>query len=543
MRDNQRKRSGRSVTGNFQVIDLSPEKPANTDQVSPINGPVSLQLEPTINGQERKDEQTIIWGANDSFPLEVANAVNDSPAASSCIGTIAQFIKGSGFSDPDLMKFKIDKYGTTLWDFHCSLADYFALLEGWTVNFKWNENLKITGAYVLPLESMRFVRPSEDTSADFSHIKYNPYFGTAFYQSKYTKKYSLYNNDPKALRSQFKDPEFSGQVYYYGKTRPPYKFYPIPRYWSGKKWIYVDGQIQTFHASNLDNGFFQSVLMNVIGDPNAWTTDPRFQSEYTDSQGVKRMRGTKTNQQVFSENMQAQFSGSKKAGNVMVTWSQNADAGTKIQAFPNSSNFDVLSGTLSDAIRGITMATRVPAVLANLPQQQSSLGSDGNSMQKAVELMQSNTAEQRKILENFYNDILLPQFEGAKKGMKVEIKNYTPITTPVSIDDKFWDVLTTEEKRSFIKSNVPGVELIEPVESIVDTVIDQQIGEVKPVEPVPAPNESLKNLNLNDIKRVSKIAAQYTLQQLTYDQAKQFLLSYGLTETDIDAWLTKPEEL
>src|SRR5207244_3647623 len=99
----------------------------------------------------------------------------------------------------------------------------------------------------------RFVKPDDDLATNITTIKYNPYFGTLDYQKKYTKEYSLW--DPENLEEQIakKGTKFTGQVYYYGKVKPLYRFYPVPDYWSAKKWIYIDGKIQEAHAENLDN--------------------------------------------------------------------------------------------------------------------------------------------------------------------------------------------------------------------------------------------------------------------------------------------------
>lgn len=487
--------------------------------------PKNLTREIAVNSQKNFNEDTIIYGEDDALPLRIAQAVDQSPATSSCIGTISQFITGARFSDSNLMTIKVDQQGTTLWDLHNQLSDYMALFEGFAVNFKYNFEGKITNAYSLPFESVRFVKP-DTNSRDIRFFKYNPYFGTQEYRKDFTETYYAFN--PVNITSEIKADglNYNGQVYYYGQTRPMYKFYPVPTYWSGKHWIYVDGKIQEFHKENLDNGFFQSVLMNVIGDPNQPSKNPRYQETYTDDNGIKRSRSVKSVGEEFNEQMSEAFSGSKKAGTALVQWSLNADTSTKIQAFPTNSNFDILSGTLSDAIRGITMATEVPAVLANLPQQQSSLGSDGNSIQKAVELMQSRVASKQRKLEQFYNEILLPMM-----GISAEVKiiNYSPISTPVTIDDKFWDILTTEAKIEFAKQNVPGFADLQNTPA--NSSSEQQV------------NDSLKNLTGRQLQGIQRIVRKFNKEELTFDQAKQLLKNgFGFTDADVDAWLITPEE-
>jgi hypothetical protein len=151
--------------------------------------------------------------------------------------------------------------------------------------------------------------------------------------------------------------------------------------------------------------------------------------------------------------MQKSFSGVKKAGTAMVLWSQNAENAAKVAAFPMNSNFDVLSGTFKDAILGITIATEVPGILANLPQP-AGFSSQGDFMQTSIELMWSRIASKHRILENFYNKILLPNLAKSAKGV-VKIVNFTPVTS-AKIDPTFWEVMSDIEKRKFVQQNVPN---------------------------------------------------------------------------------------
>jgi hypothetical protein len=489
----------------------------------PGHEPEALKREIAVNGQKDWAEDTIIYGEDNALPLRIAHAVDESPAASSCIDTIAQFIKGSSFSNLELMNVIIDEYGTTLWDFHCGLADSCALLWGFAVNLKYNLKGRITNAYQMSFESCRFVKPCEDTPI-INKIKYNPYFGTVEYKKEYTKEYPVY--DQKQVLNQIQTWEkFPGQVYYYGKTSPLHRFYPVPRYWSGKKWIYIDGRIQEAHAENMDNGWFQSVLMNVIGDPNEPSRNPKYREEYTDENGEKRIRYTKTVGEEFNEQMSSAFSGSKKMGTVQVHWSLNDNNATKVTAFPSNANADLFLALQDITTKNITIATKVPSILANISDGVS-LGSDGNEMQKAVELMQSRVVEWQQKLMSFYNNVLLPNLVQPVLE-KVEIVHFNPISEAVEIDDKFWEVLTPEEKRSFIKKHFPGVIAEQPA-------TQQPIeGEEAAQEGVEI-NDNLKNMTGKQQQQFLRIIRQFSQGKINQDQASILLKgSFGFTDEEV----------
>lgn len=502
--------------------------------------PEDLEREISTRNQLDALENTITWGIDNAFPLKLAETVAASPAASSCINTIAKFIKGDSFSNKDLMKLKINKQGQTLWDLHCAISDTLALFEGFSVNFKFGGNGKITNAYQLPIENCRFVKPEDDLATNITEIKYNPYFGTGMYKQEYTSVYPIY--DPESLEKQIKasGTKFKGQVYYYGNVKPLYRFYPVPDYWSAKKWMYVDSKVQEAHAENLDNGFFSSVLLNMIGNPNADSQNPAFIQETKNPDGTKSRRSTKTVGQEFNEDMSGMFSGSKKMGAVMTLWSLKQELSPKITPFTSTTNADLFLALQDLTTKNITIATRTPGILANISEGVN-LGSGGSEIQKAVEIMQSNTTEQRRRLEQFYNEIVLPNLEikgyTYKKTDAVEIVNYNPITVPVTIDQLVWQTLSSSEKRKFIQKNFSSIELDELPEA--PQVLDE---EGNPA-PDPIVNENLRNMTGRQLQAVQRIVRKFNTGELTYEQAAQLLKDgFSFTDDNVDIWLVTPEE-
>lgn len=431
--------------------------------------PQALERERVTRAQVRFDEDTIIWGDDDSLPLRIMKAVDDSPTATACIGEYSNFIKGSRFTDEGLMGVQINDQGETLWDLHSQLSDYMGLIDGFSVKHSFTNEGKISQSHTTGVESCRFKKPTDDKSKKITIIKYNPYYGVdSLFDRTMSTEYPVF--DLKAVQKQHDAMGnlFPGQIYFYGSERPLYKFYPVPKYWSGKHWIYVDSQIQTFHKQNLDSGFFQSVLLNMIGDPNAPSSNPEFTREVKGTDSTKRNQSTKTVGHEFDERMTSMFSGVGKAGRAMVLWSNNADEAVKVSSFPVNAQFDILSGTFTDAIKGVCIATGVDPIL--LAIQGSGLANAGDTARAVIENMQSKVIPKQRILENYYNNVLLPNLE-TKVNQKVKLVNYSPINTPITIDDKFWSVMTADQQKAFVKENVPG---IPEVTEVTDTPTTSQ---------------------------------------------------------------------
>jgi len=496
--------------------------------------PQNLKRSPSTNNSKRFDEDTIIWGEHDSLPLEILKAVNDSPVATTCIDLHADFIKGSGFNKKELEELVINKNGQTLWELHCQLSEILARLEGFATLNKFNRNGSITNVYYIPLEELRFVKPLEDTDPEMTKVKHNPFWGTSEFNKKFTTEYPLFDIEKVLDDINELGSDFEGQVYYFGTTSPLYRFYPRPKYWSAERWIKADGKLQLFHDENLENGFFQSTLINVIGNPSSPSTNPKYQKEEIGTDGVKRPKSTKTIGEEFNEMMSESFSGAKKAGTAMVLWSQNQDSAAKIQNFPTNTNSDLLQGTYASIIRGITIGTKTPAILANLPQSENSLGSDGASFQKAVEMMQTRTEWKRKQLEQYYNEVLLPNLIDKPKGV-VEIKPYKPASSEVVINDLVWNFMNDKEKQDFITKNY-DIELFRE-----EPKVDPETNEPLPDETTI--NETLKNLTGRQLEGIQRIVRKFNKDELTYDQAKQLLKNgFTFSDEDVNAWLITPEE-
>lgn len=509
--------------------------------------PEALKRERSTDSQVVWNEDTIRFGNDDCLPMRIASIVDKSPATKSCINTRAKFIKGAGFTSKDLMKKKIDKNGTTLWQLHSQLSSILALFDGFSANFQFDTTSKITNAYVLPFQGCRLEKP--DDNGDINTIKYNPYFGTDQYKKELTDEYPVFA--PELVNKQASDfkkegKKFKGQAYYYGKTSPMHIFYPVPDYWSGEFWINVDAKIQEFHANNLDKNFLLSVIWNVIGDPSAASKNPKYNRTVTGTDGIKRIENPKTVGEEFNEMISNALAGSSQGGAGIAFWSGNADTATKVSAFPTNSNHELFTTLQNLTTKNITIATQTPGILANISEGVN-LGSDGNEMRAAIELQQSRVVEEQQILMDFYNEILLPNLAEPTEE-RVEIVNFTPITVPVDMEDKFWEVLTPAEKRKWMAKNVPGIELDPVLETTQTTAAptvddDGNVIDPPPAETAPTVNDALKGLKLSDINRMSSIVAKVANGKMTYDQAKIILQGYGLTEEQINAWLVKPEEL
>lgn len=376
---------------------------------------------------------------NDSFPVHLSNLVQGSPTATSCLSTLTDFIAGEGFSEgADLENLVINRHGLKFFAFHAICSSSIAHDWGVACIVRYNKVGGITEIYDIPFGYCRLGVP--DSNGMISKIKYNPYFGTNLYKSKDTVEYDTFN--PQAAITQAQDPKWKGQIFWYGIKTKGHPFYPVPEYYTARKWMNVEKNAGTYFDENLENGFLQSTIIKMLGDPN----EP---SGLKDKEGNDIPKG-----KAFDEEMSTNFQGTERVAKVMAFWANNKDEFPTLEAFPSSGNPDMFRVQDEHATKKITIATKVPAILANISEGVS-LGGDGNTIRAAVKLMQQRVKRPQSFLIDFYLT-LLKNFvypDGRQPLTELSIVPYHPFPELESVDPQVWAVMTEEEQRKWVKDH------------------------------------------------------------------------------------------
>jgi hypothetical protein len=413
----------------------------------------------------------IPFGVNDSFPTNLAKTVEGSPTATACLSTLADFIGGEGFNlGADLENLVINDQGLKFFQYHLIQADSLAHNLGMATLVKYNKAGGITQIFDIPFSYCRLGRP--DDNGIISKIFYNPYFGTMYYRSQDTEIYDVYN--PSAAPVQIaRDSKFKGQINWLGVRDSKHPFYPIPDYYSAHNWMRAEKNAGVYFDENLENGFLTPTILKLFGDPN----DP---SGLKDSDGNDIPKGV-----AFDKEMTDNFSGAKRVGQVMTFWANNKEEFPSAEAFPSNANADMHRVTDEHATKKITVATKVPGILANIAEGVS-LGGDGNMIRAAVKLMHQRAKRPQNILIDYYADML-------KRFIKpvvdvIQIVPYNPFPELESVDPAVWAELTPEERRKWIKDHTE-IELIEE--------------ETLPAAPAPVQNR-ITNLHFDSYPKKAK---------------------------------------
>lgn len=382
---------------------------------------------------------------DDSFPNKLAELVDESPTATACISTTTDFITGEGFNDEALEDLKIDAQGTTFFQVHEYTSDSMSRNKG----FAWLVRYNVTGSIteVIPLSFSNCRLGTPDKSGNITHIVYNPYFGTRYFQNKNNKRYPTF--DPQlAVVQMAASKDFCGQILWYGITTTRSPFYPLPDYYSAKSWMRVESKAGIYFEENLENGYLQPTLMKILGDPN-------------DASGVKENPHDPesreyTKGELLDLYLSKEFAGAERVGKMWICWGNNKDEFPTLEAFPTNNSGEMIRTQDEHAIKKITIATKVPGVLANINDTNNF---SGEQIRPAVALMQQRVSRAQSTLIHIYESVL--KHLVVPYTQKISIVPYNPFPEAETMDPQVWAELSTEERRKWIRDHTEVV-LIEP---------------------------------------------------------------------------------
>lgn len=403
-----------------------------------------IQREFAYSSQIENQGKFIPYFQNNNFPQELASLVQGSPTATSCLSTLTDFIAGEGFNlGEELENLVLNPQGLTFNQFHSVCSASMANDWGVASIIKFNGAGKILQVYDIPFGYCRLGQP--DDKGIISKIIYNPYFGTSLYRPADNEEYDVYNPSAAPVQSA-KDKKWKGQIFWMAIRDRKHPFYPVPDYYTARSWMRVEKNAGEYFDNNLENGFLQPTIMKLFGDPNDG-------SGINDSKGEEIPKG-----QAFDQEMTKNFGGgSKNTHKIMAFWANNKDEFPSVESFPTNNNSDMYRVQDEHAIKKITIATKVPAILANVSEGVS-LGGDGNTIRAAVKLMQQRVVRPQNLLINYYQEILRNFVNPINESIRITA--YHPFPELETVDPQIWASITEPERRKWIQDHTE-IELIE----------------------------------------------------------------------------------
>ena len=382
------------------------------------------------------------------FPQYLCRLVEDSPVARACYRVLQNYVRGSGLTQPEVLKTPVGNDSEPFEIVLENVANDYVLLFRYAILVRFDFNglngYKVKSFSHLPAEYCRYSIPTIE--GEVNSVVYNPYFNTS--EAQLRTQYMIYplfnletvEEDMKCFaqmnkhRNDCEKLEFA-QVIFFNQTTPLNRTYSRPDISSAENAMIADALIWKFHVANLRNNGFLGGILNVYGDPDK----PAYE--------VIEGRGTVSVGEEFERKIRNMFSGAGNAGAIMTNWLLNpTDMPTKFDSFQSNDNdtkFSELPALLKEAI---ATAFNVPSILANI-QQSGKLGNT-QEVELAIKQMNANIAGKQRVLEAQFTYLL----RAVLGTFEVEC-NIIPTSPVLEVPQFIFDSLTPEQKSEYIEKN------------------------------------------------------------------------------------------
>ena len=406
-----------------------------------------------FNQTDDTANKIVRYGKDNNFPQELIKAVQSSPIANACVETHAKFLYGDGlyFETPtgeetDFSKRLKEIFNESVYQRICYDMAYF---ESLGLVMKWDLNGYLKSVKSQDFSTIRLGIPNKDFEITFAKLSSN------WQQETKDRRYKavpidLYNDiETKAKISNFSEnslyedfSKWNGTLKYIRRYKPGQVYYSQPKYASALKWIYADGQIQNFHANNVDNSFAPAFIVYV---PYKLTGEDENGKDMKES---------------LREYIADRLTGADNGGKFAILDGSSKEGSIQIIPFSQSTSHEMYI-TLSNLIRDhIATAFQVPSILAGI-QVSGKLGT-------AKEIADSSIYYQNAVIKHDQNLLMYEMNALAKlmdgyDGTIIKVSNSIPLAF---VADSFAAAFTEDEIREAFGYNPKKIELITPINPI-----------------------------------------------------------------------------
>ena len=410
-----------------------------------------------FNQTDDTANKIVRYGKDNNFPQELIKAVQSSPIANACVETHAKFLYGDGlyFETPtgeetDFSKRLKEIFNESVYQRICYDMAYF---ESLGLIMKWDLNGYLKSVKSQDFSTIRLGIPNKDFEITFAKLSSN------WQQETKDRRYKavsidLYNDiETKAKISNFSEnslyedfSKWNGTLKYIRRYKPGQVYYSQPKYASALKWIYADGQIQNFHANNVDNSFTPAFIVYV---PYKLTGEDENGKDMKES---------------LREYIADRLTGADNGGKFAILDGSSKEGSIQIIPFSQSTSHEMYI-TLSNLIKDhIATAFQVPSILAGI-QVSGKLGT-------AKEIADSSIYYQNAVIKHDQNLLMyemnaLATLMDGYDGTTIKVSNSIPLAF---VAESFASAFTEEEIREAFGYGAKEVKLNTAANNIIDNI-------------------------------------------------------------------------
>jgi DNA-binding Lrp family transcriptional regulator len=362
--------------------------------------------------KEVRGKDWIQYGEKNDYPEYLLRLFNRSAKHNAIITGKVHYIKGNGFS----------------WEPNTVINGFIENInQADSINdllYKVATDLEIFNGFYLHIIPDNVGRLLEINHVDFSKMRIHKDKNRFLYSNDWSK----YRQSPEETGLKILEPfnkKTNSGIVFHKQYRPGNNVYPIPEYIGCIPYIETDYEISNYHVNNVKNGFVGGTMISFNnGQP------------------------TPEEQRKIEDKIKAKFTGTDKAGQLVLTFSDSKDTAPTINPLlPNGfdKQFDTLNKTVQEEI--FTGHKVTSPMLFGIKEAGQLGGRD--ELREAFELFQNGYLNAKQtVITDVFNDI----FEIAGKGRPLSIIPTEPISEGIN-QDAVIGVMTQDEIRE--KAGLP----------------------------------------------------------------------------------------
>lgn len=283
--------------------------------------------QPVINP---KADGWLSWGADNKYPQYLYSLYTNSSQMSSIIKTMIDYITGDEIVNNSRLQDTVNRKGESMNDLIEKLVMDYCVYGGFAMQVVRNHNGDVAELNNI---DFRTVRTNEDEDKIYVN---NSWKSNIAKRGTQTKVYERFIKGTKQPNSVF-----------YFKGHLTYEVYPTPMYIGAMTSLEISTQIANYHLHNICNNFTPSVIVNFNNGDN-------LAEDIMDE---------------IEEKMYTKFSGTDKAGSIMLSFNADKDHSTTIERLQDD-NLDNKYQSLATSVKeDIYSAFRINEVLVGLNKQ------------------------------------------------------------------------------------------------------------------------------------------------------------------------------
>lgn len=177
------------------------------------------------------------WGNDNQLPDDLIRLYQNSPINQAAINTVAELIKGQGLvinGVEDFENLSVPNSGQNWNELWCDLVDNFSIFEGIAIEVVYNGlGDKIAELYVIPTNYVRSAGQDDDDN-DIGYYLTKDWLRINTKARKFAEPQFIEPYNPETARAGV------NQLLFIFPNKPGQTYYPIPGYYSGKRYIEAD---------------------------------------------------------------------------------------------------------------------------------------------------------------------------------------------------------------------------------------------------------------------------------------------------------------